>query len=502
MKSHRILIAVWILCILFCGCSVQEEAAPTQPEYEFSEVYLRVSEPYGSAFLLSGNFPQTVIGGHTYQFATGISKEERIAFVTEQETLCRLLEENGISTDGLTFRVLADYNNWTDSQNGAAYYGLNTVRSWAQALTTIQAALGDYTNYGYLYALANRAASDLSWTVDAVSAGRTDVFQADPSLLNLVYPCFSEKYTDTESVAACKALATELLSGVDDIWSETDFLQARETFARQNKIGFEPTYLTFAYYSENCPLKCISNYLEVFWDASFAGCTDYLDGYVLEDYTATVSSQIRTFEWLDEQLYGLCETCGAAPAELVPVRLMNELPRGLVNTYFKTGGIYCDGPMIYATRVGCLAHEYMHHIYWLLCGCADPDYEQWHNEAVAYYFTVAEKYEFRVNVIKNVDPSYRERLDERLGEAYDEPSDYIKFLRIAWRDEENPKYKYYLQDSNDLCSAFGEYFVRTYGDDAFLNSMLYPSQVGAFTGKTMDEIVDDWCIDMENPEND
>ena len=61
---------------------------------------------------------------------------------------------------------------------------------------------------------------------------------------------------------------------------------------------------------------------------------------------------------------------------------------------------------------------------------------------------------------------------------------------------------YYLKGNYDLSCAFGEFFVRTYGEDAFLNSMMHPSKVEDFTGVSMDEIVDLWITDMRNPEND
>lgn len=66
------------------------------------------------------------------------------------------------------------------------------MKSWEQVLTTIQVCLGDYTNYGYIYSLSNHVARDLQWICDDASIENEKVFVDDPSLLNLVYPCFSE----------------------------------------------------------------------------------------------------------------------------------------------------------------------------------------------------------------------------------------------------------------------------------------------------------------------
>ena len=506
MKIFRFFVVILAIALLCSGCSFLDQQDPSEPQatYEYTEVYQRISEPYGTGFIVQGNLLQAIVGGHTYEFESTISNEERSTFVTNQEKLCRLLEEKGLSTAGLTFRILADYPNRAESENCVAYYGIDSMKSWEQVLTTIQVCLGDYTNYGYIYSLSNRVARDLQWICDDASIENEKVFVDDPSLLNLVYPCFSEKYSDTESIVACKSLSIALLATTEDIWSEAEFLKAREIYAQNKDIAFKPTHVTFAYNGESCPLKLSCQYLEIFWDYTFVANNEYLDGLIPVDYTDGVGGLIHTFEWLDAQLVMLCEQLGAAPDQQIPVQMMASLPRGYISPYIETGGLYYNEAgqgKICATTVTALAHEYVHHIYWLSCGADDPDYERWHNEAVAHYYTVGQRFEYRINVINNVDPSYRDRLEAKLGEAYDEPSDYIKILRIEWRENER-EYVYYLKGNNDLSCTFGEFFVRTYGEDVFLNSMMYPSRVKEFTGLSMDEIIDAWIADMCNPEND
>lgn len=506
MKTFRICIVVLAIVLLCSGCAFLDQPDPSEPSlsYEYTEIYQRISEPYGSGFLIDGHLLQTVVDDHTYEFESSIPEEARSAFVTAQERLCRLLGEHGISAAGSTFRVLADYPNRAESEQQTAYYGLDSIKSWEQVFTTIQICLGDYTNYGYLYALSNRVATDLQWACDDAPQENERVFADDPSLLNLVYPCFTEKYNDLDSVSACKALATVLLANTENIWSEAEFLRTREIYAQNQNIDFAPTYVTFTYNGESCPLKLRCQYLEVFWDHTFVANNEYLDGIIPADYTADVRRLIHTFEWLDEQLTMLCEQLGAAPNQQIPVQMMASLPRGFTSPYIETGGLYYNDAgqgRICATTVTALAHEYVHHIYWLSCGGDDPEFEWWHNEAVAHYYTVGQRFEYRLNYIINVDSSYRDRLEAKLGEAYDEPSDYIKFLRIDWRENER-EYVYYLKGNNDLSCTFGEFFVRTYGEEVFLNSMMHPSKVEEFTGLSMDEIIDAWVADMRDPEND
>ena len=497
MKKSRIFIVVLaIIFICFVGFLFKHHQT-----YEYAEVYQHISEPYGSGFVYQGIVKQFVVNEHTYEFDSAISEEEYLAFVKEQEKLCKRLERNGLSTTGLTFRILTNYPNRTESENAIAYYDIACMKSWEQVLTTIQVCKGDYTNYGYLYALSNYVAEDLKWICDDSVEKNAKMFVEDSVFLNLVYPCFAEKYSNNDVICACKALARELLVETENVWSEEEFLSARDSYAQNENIEFKPTYVVFAYNGESCPLKLSCKYLEVFLDASFVACTQYLEGYIPKDYIADVNGFIHTFERLDEKLTTLCEQFGVVPEEKVPVQMMERLPRNPFN--IKTGGLYYYRPknIIYATTVTCLAHEYVHHLYWILCGCSDSAYEQWNNEAVAYYYALEDRYEFRVNVINHVDPSYRDRLEAEIGEAFDDPSDHIKYMRIGWRNIDID-YVDGLKNSFDLCCTFAEYFVRTYGEDMFLQSMMHPSRVEEFTGHSMDEIVDAWVVDMGNPEND
>ena len=497
MKKYRILMAVMAIVFICLGGFFLKQ----HQTYEYVEIYQHISEPYGTGFVYQGIVKQIVVNDHTYEFDNVISEEQYTTFIREQEKLCKRLEKQGISTTGLTFRILTNYPNRTEFENAIAYYDIVDMKSWEQVLTTIQVCKGDYINYGYLYALSNQVAEELKWTCDDVTVENAKVFEEDSSLLNLVYPCFAEKYSNNDIIDSCKALARELLTTTEDIWSEEEFLSQRTIYAQNENIEFEPTYILFAYNGESCPLKLSCKYLEVFWDSSFVACTQYLDGYIPKDYVGDVNGFIHTFERLDEQLTIKCEQLGVTPKQKIPTQMMARLPKNSFN--IKTGGIYYYRPenIIYATTVTCLAHEYVHHLYWLLCGCSDSAYEQWNNEAVAYYYALEDRYEFRVNVINHVDPSYRDRLESKLGEAFDAPSDHIKFMRIEWRNIDI-EYIHGLKNSFDLCCTFAEYFVRTYGEDVFLQSMMYPSRVEEFTGCSMDEIVDDWVVDMREPAND
>ena len=496
----RLLSAVLVAALLCTGCASRvppetTEAAPVT--YEYTEVYRRISEPYASGFVLQENMRQAVVGGRCYEFEASIPEDRCDAFITGQEALCALLEGQGLSTEGLTFRILLDYTNWTDSENGTASFGLHTAGTWAQALTTLQAVFGDYSNYGYLYALADHVAEALGWVRDETGDATATPFRADSSLLNLVYPCFDSAYTGAEDIAACKALSKALLAETEDVWSEAAFLQARLDWARSQGIDFEATELTFAYYSESCPLKFRTKYLEVFKDATYGQDFYVTAGYITEDYFVSTGKIIQTFQWLDEQLISLREIFGATGAELVPVQLRGDTGGEGALRYRGLFSAKGDAGSIQTKNIHCLAHEYVHYLFWRAGGTEDPAYEQWLNEVVAHYYAVAEHYETYLLIGANADPGRIGDIEALIGEDYNEPADYIKFTRAIARKRGDQPYPYYLETDPLLCPAFGDYFVRTYGEETFLACMLAPSTARARTGKTIDEIVDDFCLDMD-----
>ena len=513
MKKTAVACVLLALLLIICACGSAgtppeetpvpaETAAPTEapPVYEYTEPYVRLMEPCGSGFVIQKNVLQIEVGAHTYRFEPSIGEQARNGFIAGQEALCRLLDDNGIRTDGLCFFVFPDYPNWTDSANAVAYYGLNAAKSWQQALTTVQLARGDYSNYGWLYALSDHLAGDLGWTQDEATDADTGL--VDGTLLNLVYPCFDGFYSSPEDIAACKALSKELMAGLDDIWSEEDFLLARKRYAEEKGIDFVPTYLAFAYYSPSCKLKTRGMYLEFFRTNSFTEDRYYTRGYIDEDYMASLVGMIRGIGWLEDYLTLLRETFEIDDPALLPVYLMDDAGRYANLTYAAYFKPDKDGGSITGVCLPVMAHEYVHYLYWLRGGQNDPAYESWINEVVACYYGYPEEYELYASFFGS-DPDKLRIIEDYIGEAFDEPVDYIRFLRARYRSGIMPyPYRYYLITEYDLRPVFGDYFIRTYGEDVFLEWALHPSKARQLTGKTNEEIISDWCEDMDREEND
>lgn len=489
--QRTVAILLWIT-LLLSGCV-------TTPTYSYTDTYLRISEPYGADFIFNGTVKEVTIGTHTYQFEASTSEEDRAAFITAQEALCDYLEKQGIQTTRFLCRILPEYENRAESDNKTAYFGCSTVKSWKQILTTLQCALGDYTNYGYLYALANHISEELKWERD-LSEESTEILKKNPELLNLVYPCFHEEYTQSQKIASCKSLAKELLSAMEDPFvGEAKFIEKISRYAKDNDIDFSPTHLTFAYNGPGCPLKVRTKYLEVSRDGTYEGDKLYRDGFLETDYLATVETILETFEWLDEELGALRKKFGTQTEERVPVKLSNELPH-MTNKYFENGGLcvyHETGIEIYATTLTCLAHEYIHYLYAITTQFQDKTYEPWHNEVLAYYYSLPSAFETRLIWAKNGGGLSLSDLEKIIGQKYDEPSDELLCLRFLIKQDKLPP-AYYLKTTNDACSIFADYFIRQYGEEAFFQSMLTPSQTKVLTGVSMEQIVEDWSQDLKS----
>lgn len=503
VRRSRIFLTLALLGLLLCaGC--ETPVTEQSYDYTYTEVYLRAMEPYGTGFILSGTVPRTVVGGHTYEFEASIPEAERDEFVALQEVLCAHLAEKGISTEGMTFRVLTDYPNRAESENGLAYFDMTSRGSWAQALTTLQAALGDYTNYGYLYALSNHAAGELGWAEDQGAGADAGAAVSSPALLNLVYPCFDEAYTEAADISACKTLAVALLSGLEDPYGgEEFFLSVLADHMTGQDAALAPTHIVFAYNGQSCPLKLRTRYLEVFRDGTYVASDLFERGYIPQDYFSTVDTILDTFEGLDGNLEEYRALLGVDGGGVIPVRMMDILPRRM-NVYFEEGGV-CSwtetGCEIFATEVGVLDHEYIHYLYWLRGGHEDPEKESWHTEALSYYYgSLTYQFELRQLYAAHDGGASLEGIEALIGHAYTQPADEILFARKVLVQGDQTLL-YYLKTEFVGCIPFGDYFIREYGETAFIESMIAPSKTEQYTGVSLDQIVEDWCGDMTGEEN-
>ena len=493
MKRFRTLLICFLLLAMLAGCtkapavtqesSTQPTVQPTIPqEHEFTEVYQRYQAPCSAGFVLRGNVLQTTVGENTYEFDASLSEETCKTFIEAQELLCAHLKAFGIPISGITFRILPEYSNRSESENAIAYIASSTVTTWQQVLTTLQAVLGDFVNYGYVYALSEHVCTALGWQADKATELEPDRFSRQPSLLNLVYPCFAEDYTKKRDIDSCKALSLTILDQMDDPYAgETLFLQKRDTYAAAMRIDFTPTELGFAYNGEDCPLKLRTKYVEILKDSTFVSDYWYQWGFYEEDFLAELDTMIQTFQWLDTQLQELCTTFGIDPP-LLRVQLSDNAPE---NGYYDTN---LEPPLVQTSSCTIIFELFVLYLADQLGIMEAPGYEDWNVHALMAYYSLEAAYEWRCLVYSNS----LDYLEEFIGQPYDEPSDEL--LVTHWTLlASDKKPAFWLKTDFSAGSLFGDYFVQNYGEDAFRACMLAPSKTQEITGVSLDQIVDDWC---------
>lgn len=508
MKDRKSLILLLVLlAILISGCGaeptvttvseVETTAALTEPEYVFTHASGMDIEPYGSKLFLKGS-ERIELSGNIYDFSPDIPEAERITFIELQEQLIAYLSDGMAEpVSGLNFRIQACYPCRSDSDNAKVYFGMDTAGTWEQALATLQAVFGDYTNYGYLYALANQAAEDLGWICDSW-LGEADMtaFSKNPALLNLVYPCFLPDSAMRGEIIAAKTLSLELVAEMDNPYSgEADFAAAAQTYAAGQGIEFAPSYLGFAYNGPSCPMKIRTRYLEVCRDSTYEA--DYYTTFgnpTVKEWTASVDGLISTLENVDKQLaearaiFGYEDEDLLEGEDLAEVRLLSS---ELSVEGDAAAGIFCGpGNAMQVQGYGVILHEYVHYLFALHCD-RSWDYEGWETEAVAYYLARQEDYETFI-LIYGVRASVN--YEALVGKPLESPDDMPEYFDVIVHLQSQDTYpKYWLNQGGNECISVAGYIVREYGEDAFMQIMLSPRDTKAVTGKAFDELVEDWC---------
>lgn len=455
--------------------------APTEaPAYSYEKIYVAgLTEPLGHSLLLSSGAAQTTAGGHTYEFELSIPEEERAAFIAAQETLCAYLKEQHVNADSITFRVLADYACRSDSENGVAYFGMEALQTWEQVLVTLQSVWGDYTNYGYLYALGSHIASELGWETKEGKAAPA-VFEENPTLLNLVYPCFSQEFSSNQEIAACRSMAISILTLMGNPYmGEYYFMAAAEDYATEEGIDFEPTYLGFAYNGSCSALKIRTKYAEVAFNSAVVLAEE-------EDLDLIISC----YEYIDRELDWRCKFFDHSPDRLVPVELCGEdLSYG--GTPYEGYYNSRDGSMqiYYATSIIDLYTYEFFNLY------GDSNAENWHIWAVMQFLSSEidcdDLYYYYMN-----DDEWKAYIEGMIGGEFTDYSDFFRYhdALVHLMLPASPKKELY----NGNTYSFVGYFTERYGVDAFLQVMLHTNQSYKLTGKSLDSIVNGWCSYIEN----
>lgn len=297
------------------------------------------------------------------------------AFVSAQETLLHFLEAHGLEVQPLTYYAADDGDCFSISERGEAHIALSRVQSSQQVRVTLQALWGDYTSYGYLFALSNRIAAALGWAQDAPeavdSAALRQFFCDHPAALCLEYPFFSPEYASAPTIRACQTLSLQLLGdpSLSALLSLpvseqlTAHRQRLREYAQAHSLPLTEPTCQFAYGSAELPLRIRTTYAEMVFER---GYTDYYAEHYSGCY-GDAAQLLHTAETINREIsaaiarFSLEEKAGVIQINwLSPDSARARFDSTLVNHYGRST------KTVWVTTLQGYLHEYHHHIEALL----------------------------------------------------------------------------------------------------------------------------------------
>lgn len=499
-QNLNIICAILAMLIILAGCT-PGKVVPITDSYEYSTKNKNYVQPaVVDGWVERDALTTATEDGTFFCFTTDTAQADD--FINSQRTLLCFLADQGVEIEEMTFYG-TDYGySFSESSDCAAYIDLTAVRSWEQVLVTLQTLWGDYTDYGYVYAMSNAIAEALDWKTEAVPAVDTDVldsfFAENPAAVHLLYPTFTAKFSSEEMAANSKALAVRVFADIR--WRKAlakpieeqldDFYALVSRYTEELSIPFIRQICGYAYYGENIPLRIMTTYAELLIDADYKDAEqrwfgDYFSNYVSIYETAnTIETEISAAV----TYFGLEDTAG-----VVIMKWMDSQDPSTA-TYVQTSGKYYSSThTAYLRSIYPYLHEYYHHIEYLF---TQDNPRIWQSQAFCEIGTARSRYpNNRMDQIFETE-KYAELFVACTGRAYRPGGeDFFEASDIACLI--NQDYQLDYNSSGPQDSMVG-YLISLYGERTTSEILLFPETVEDVTGKTWTELETQWKQNLQN----
>lgn len=422
------------------------------------------------------------------------------SFINAQRTLLRFLRESGVAVRELNYVALNFDDNFSESEKDKAYIALSSTETWQQVLVTLHALWGDFTDYGYVYAMANTIAGRLGWETDALEKAEDsamDVFFCENTeALNLLYPAFTELYATEETVKYSKLLSLSLLEQMN--WCEAlkkpieTQLEEFETllYGYSGKIGasFTRQVFDFAYRGPYLPLCVRTTYATHIIDYGYKDCYSDVYGDYFSDYvTICQTAEIIEKEMVEEaRRFGLEERVGN-----FCFNWLSESSAMATRGNRRSG--YCHPSLqeAYVTSLDFYMHEYYHYIEHLLTPDSPLSFS-WQSQAFCEIGNSHSRYPlYRIEKLFTQDSQSAELFYSFTGHAYRSGvDDFFEAMDIGCYIYDDFSFDYYTGGLS--INSFTYYLIKDFGEDTISNLMLFPDTVVDVTGKTWDTLKEEW----------
>ncbi|MBR3704537.1 MAG: hypothetical protein IKM11_03500 [Oscillospiraceae bacterium] len=504
-------VLVWLFAALslvcLAGCGADEGAdtlasvTPIEESYELTEknqVYTRPA--MAGEDIRMDSLTLTIDDGFFFCLTTDAKKATE--FINAQRTLLQFLKDSGVETEKLRYYAVDYDDSFSDGENNKAYIALSHVKSYRQVLVTLQNLWGDYTDYGYIYHVANAIAAHLGWqtaAIEEVEQTALDSFFAEnPEALNLVYPCFTTTYADEETVRNCYALSAQLFEKIDLREALTkpideqvnDFRALVDAYAQEISVTFDRQKNGYAYSGEYLPLKIMTTYALHIVDRNYLDASheennyDYFSGYqaifaTADELNGEMAAAVARFDLEDE-------------VEVIKFNWMSEesslerYGRPYYNNYNKTSNEVNS----------MLIQLYLHGYYFYLQSLLNPDLgDVWQKQAFCEMGRAHSRYAVEAWEKMFTEERYAKLFSDFTGRAYEGGMDDFYeaqsiFCYIFKEYDFN-----FLYGRNGI-NSLSKYLSGLYGEDAVFSFMLFPETIEDKTGKTWDEHKADWMAQL------
>lgn len=507
---------VWLFTVLSLACLVGCAADPLAPvtPIEESYEYTITSRVYVHPAMLTVERPVEYLSltiDDGFFFCNTTDTEKANEFVNAQRMLLQFLRDSGMETPKLNYFAMDTDDSFSESEKKRAHIALSDTKSYNQVLITLQTLWGDYTDYGYLYAVSNTIAAHLGWQTDALEEVEQNAldtfFTENPEALNLLYPCFTEAYASEETVNICKALSRQLLKKIDLREALTkpineqmnDFRMLADAYAQELSVTFSRQESGYAYYGKYIPLKISTPYalhmVERGYEDEYRSVQeergddswDYFDDYrsifaTLDIINEEIARSVEHFDLEDE--------VGIVSINWISTESAPQLTDNLNTSCYYPGyeGSVFDGT-IYLLGIDSYLHEYFHHIDFII------DHELWRTwQAQAFAELGSAQSQHARHVFEWPllhDEQARNFLFDFLGREFqggaDDYYDAYDLLCYSWNS-----YELGYESGVYAINSFTHYLLDLYGEDTVTQILLFPETVETSTGKTWEEQEADW----------
>ena len=172
-KAYFFICLMFLIMTTILGCVPRQQNAPTPPPIlPFNEQYnYSVDSKFYSRPAVTNHIKWFDALKATTEDGTFICLTEDTTqadnFINTQRTLLHFLKDCGMDLRNLRYIVSDHEDSFSDSGKDTAYIAFSSQKTYRQVLATLHTLWGDYTDYGYVYAMANVIAEQLGRQTDS-----------------------------------------------------------------------------------------------------------------------------------------------------------------------------------------------------------------------------------------------------------------------------------------------------------------------------------------------